>query len=485
MDKLTELEPLFYPKAIAVVGASTNEAKFSSVFLKALIDFGFRGPIYPVNPKGSETLGLKMHPSVKDIPEPVDMACVMVPAAEVPQALEDCLVKGIRCAQVVSSGFSETGDERGRRLEEELVGLAGRGIRLIGPNCFGVYCPEGGLTLLPGGEFPRESGPVGFITQSGGHAVEFGRLARATGVRFSKVISYGNACDLNECDLLEYLAQDEKTRIIAMYLEGPREGRRFLRLVDDVGREKPLIIWKAGLTDAGTRAVHSHTASLAGEEAIWDALFAQTAARRVDSFEELVDATVAFHSLPPTTGRRVGVVAGGGGVSVAAADACDRAGLTVPALSPDSQQRLRSTLPPAGTAFRNPVDIGAPLALPPIFAEALETVARDESVDTVIVTQAMYHVFAGTLGPPPDKLAAFVGALTDAVVKVRDRVGKPLVVVLPIGGDELPMMEAERGRREIRDTYLEARIPTYPSLERAARAVGHVAHYYERLAELA
>lgn len=484
MNELDELKPLFYPQSVAIVGVSTSEVKFGGRFLKSLIEFGYEGRIYPVNPKASEILGLRMYASIGEIPGPVDMAYIMVPARLVPQALEDCLAKGVKAAQIFTSGFSETGEEEGRLLEAELARLAKRGIRIIGPNCFGVYCPEGGLTLLPGGEFPRESGPVGFITQSGGHAVELGRLARSTGIRFSQVVSYGNACDVNESDLLAYLGRDSKTRIIAMYLEGPREGRRFLRLVDEIAKEKPVLIWKAGLTGAGARAVHSHTASLAGEEAVWDALFARTAALPVHSFDELVDAIVAFLSLPPTTGRRVGVVGGGGGISVAAADACDAAGLEVPPLSKETQERLRSVLAFAGTAVRNPVDIGAPIMPPPIFERVMEAVAADESVDTVIATQAMYHALAGTLGPPPDEMAAFVGGLVGAPVKVRERYGKPVVIILPVGGDELDMLDAEKGRREIRDTYLESGIPCYTTLERAAKAVAHVVRYNEKLAEL-
>ena len=484
MDKLDELEPLFYPKSLAVVGASTDEAKFGSRFLQALIDFGYQGPIYPVNPKGSEILGLKMYPNVREIPGPVDLADIMVPARLVPQVLEECLAKGVRAAQIFTSGFSETGDEQGRLLEEELKALAKRGIRIIGPNCFGVYCPEGGHTLLPGGDFPQESGPVAFITQSGGHAVEFGRLARGAGIRFSKVVSYGNACDVNESDLLEHMARDTKTRIVTMYLEGPRQGKRFLRLVDEVAREKPVLIWKAGLTSAGARAVYSHTASLAGEEAIWEAIFRQTAALRVDSLEELADATVALLNLPPTTGRRVGVVGGGGGVSVAAADACDRAGLEVPPLSDDIQGRLRGILPPAGTAFRNPVDVGVPITPPTVFEGVMEAVASADNIDAIIATQAMYHVLAGKLGPPPEQRPALIRALVEVAPKVRDRFGKPVVIVLPIGGDELDMLEAEKGRREIRDSYLEMGVPSYPTLERAVRALAHVARYYERLARL-
>jgi len=484
VDRLAELDPIFHPKTVAVVGASADENKFGSRFLRALMDFGFKGKIFPVNQRGDQVFGLKIYPSVRDIPEPVDLADVMVPAAFVPGVLEDCLAKGVKGAQIFTSGFAETGEDEGRALERQLQAIAARGIRLIGPNCFGVYCPSSGHTLLPGGDFPRESGTVAFITQSGGYAVEFARLARGHGIRFSKVISYGNACDLNEADFLEYVAQDDETRIVTMYLEGPREGRRFMRLVAEVARKKPVIIWKAGLTGAGARAVRSHTASLAGEEAIWQALFKQTAAIRVRSLDELADTTTAFLNLPSTTGRRVAVIGGGGGVSVAAADACDQVGLEVPPFPHHIQQKLRGILPPAGTSIRNPVDIGAPIVLPEVFRKTLESAASADCVDTVIATQALHYVLAGTLGPHPAARRKFLDALIEIPAQIRDRFGKPVVIVLPIGGDEPEMLDAEKGRREVRDFYLNVNIPTYPTLERATRAVANVAHYYENAARL-
>ncbi|MGQ9571932.1 MAG: acetate--CoA ligase family protein [Dehalococcoidia bacterium] len=480
MDKLSELRPLFYPRTVAVVGVSKDEMKFGSRFLQALLNFGFKGSVYPVHPTETEILGLKAYPSVREVPEPVDLAAIMVPAPHVPAVLEDCLAAGVKGAEVFTSGFAETGDEQGKALERELTLIARRGIRIVGPNCFGIYCPGGGLTLLPGGNFPRESGPVAFISQSGGHAVELGREARGRGIRFSKAISYGNGCDLNEADLLEYMAQDDETRIVAMYIEGPREGRRFAQLVRELAPRKPIVIWKAGLTRAGGRAVHSHTASLGGEEAIWQALFKQTAAIPVHSLEELADTVLAFLQLPPSSGRRVGVVGGGGGISVAAADACDRAGLDVPPFDDDVQQKLQAILPPAGTSIRNPVDIGAPLVAPQVFERVLESVAAAECVDTVIATQAMFHFFAGTLKPPPGEEERVLQALIEAPVRVRDKFRKPVVIVLPVGSDDVEMLQAEKGRREIRDHYLSMGIPSYPTLERAARAVANVASYYAK-----
>lgn len=421
-----------------------------------------------------------MYPTVRDIPEPVDLAHIMVPARFVPRVLEDCVAKGVKAAQIFTAGFKETGKEEGRRLEERLVEIAGKGIRLIGPNCFGVYCPASGLTLLPGWDFPKESGPVAFLSQSGGYAAEFSREAKGWGIRFSKVISYGNACDLNEADFLEYLAQDPETRIITAYMEGPRDGPRFMRLVREVSKTKPVIIWKAGLTKAGARAVSSHTGSLSGEEATWDALFKQSGAIRVKSIEELIDTTAAFLHLPPTAGRRVAVFSWGGGVSVAAADACEQVGLSVPTFAPGIREQLGLVLPPVGTSVRNPVDVSAPIMPPAMIQKVLEIGAGVKNIDTIIAIQAFHHILSGRLSFLFDTGGSFVKDSVSAPVNIKRRFGKPVVMVLPVGSEEVEMIDAERGRREIRDTYLDAGIPVYPTLERAARAVAHVIEYYEK-----
>ena len=242
-DRLEEFAPMFYPKSHAVIGASANTRKFGGRFLATLLGFGYGGKLYAVNPQESEILGLETFARVGDIPEPVDFASIAVPARAVPEAVEECLAKGIKAVQILSAGFTEAGEE-GRRLEEEVARTAARGIRIIGPNCFGIYCPAGGLTILPGERLPKESGPVAFISQSGGYAVRVPRRASGWGVRFSKVISYGNACDVNECDLVEYLHQDPETKIITGYIEGVKDGSRFFKLLQEVCQTKPVILWK-------------------------------------------------------------------------------------------------------------------------------------------------------------------------------------------------------------------------------------------------
>ncbi len=480
MGIASQLDAIFFPRRLAVIGVSSNPDTFGSRFLKALIDFGFKGELYPVNPKGGEVFGLKIYPTVSDLPENADSADIMVPAPLVPQVLQECLEAGVKGAQIYSSGFAETGDADRVVLQEEVRKIAKKGIRVIGPNCFGVYCPAGGHTLLPGGDFPKESGPVAFISQSGGHAVELGRQARGRGLRFSKAVSYGNAVDVNEADLLEYMAQDADTKIITMYLEGPRQGRRFFELVKKTAPKKPIVIWKAGLTEAGARAVRSHTGSLGGEEAIWRALFQQTAAIRVGSLEELADTAEALLMLPPNTGLRLGVIGGGGGTSVAATDACAAAGLTIPPFDDTIRSKLAEILPMAGTMMRNPVDVGVPLVAPDMFQRTLETVAAVENVDTLIATQPLFFVLGGyfQMGPRDE----IVRALMNVPVAVRDKFGKPVVIVLPLGGEEVEMLEAEKGRRQARDRYREMGILTLPSLDRAAKAVANVVTYYEKRA---
>lgn len=477
-DRMRQLDVLFHPRSVAVLGASASLQKFGSRFLQALIDFGFKGKIYPVNSTGEGVCGLRAYRSVLEIPDEIDCADIMVPARYVPQALEECLAKGVKGAQIFSSGFAETGEEGGRELEGRLKALSAKGIRIIGPNCFGVYCPAAGHTLLPGGQFPKESGPVAFLTQSGGHAVEFARQADGRGIRFSKIVSYGNACDVNEADLLEYMLHDPETKIITMYLEGPRDGARFFRLLREMSTSKPVLIWKAGLTPAGSRAVHSHTGSLGGEAAVWDAVFKQTAAVRVSNLEEMGDTVEAFLSLPSKTGRRIGMVSGGGAIGVAAADACSKVGLEMEPLPPDVQEELRRVLPPAGTATRNPVDIGAPLVPPPLFHRVLEIVAGVDSVDTVIATQALFYVFRAN-GPLLAGRDA-VDALMRSPVDVRDRFCKPVIVILPVGGEEVEAIDAERQRREARDAYRRSGILSMTTLERATRAIANVVKYYER-----
>lgn len=458
-----------------MIGASADLRKFGGRFLKVLLSFGYAGKTYPVNPRESQILGLKTYSRVGDITEPVDFASITVPAQAVPEIVEECLAKGIKAVQVLTAGFREISEE-GQKLEEQLISIAAKGIRIIGPNCFGVYCPAGGQTILPGEDFPRESGPVAFISQSGGYAVRVPRQASGWGIRFSKVVSYGNACDVNECDLLEYLREDAETRVITGYIEGVKDGARFFKLLQEVSKTKPVILWKGGLTHSGARAVHSHTGSLGGEEAVWDAVFKQSSAIRVNSLEELLDTTLAFLHLAPYRGRKVCPVGGGGGITVAASDACERVGLSVPLFPTQLQKKLASMVPPAGTSVRNPVDVGSPFPLPAALRGVLEAVLTEGGVDAIIVDEIEMSIST----PSMKGFGGNHGELTQVPVDVKKRLDKPVVMVLPVEAIGADALEFEGARRNICDYYLSQGIPVYLTLERAAKALANLAGYYER-----
>jgi len=477
-DRLKEFAPLFYPGSHAVIGASANNKKFGGKFLSALLNFGYKGKLFPVNPQEKEVLGLKAYASVRDIPGSVDLASIAVPARAVPDVLEECLSKGIKAAQILSAGFSEVGDE-GKELEERIKKTAAKGIRVIGPNCFGVYCPKGGLTILPGDYLPRESGPVAFISQSGGYAIRVPRRAEGWGIKYSKVISYGNACDINECDLLEYLYHDPDTKIITAYIEGVKDGARFFNLLREITKKKPVILWKGGLTRGGARAAHSHTASLGGNETVWEAVFTQTGAICVNNLEELLDTTQAFLHLPPIKRRNVCVVGGGGGIGVAAADACERESLTLPLFSNDLQKKLASLVPPAGASVRNPVDVASPFPPAPMLTGVLESVVTGADIDVLMVDEIeMYHVIRkGQDLPFGDEILKDVAQVP---VDIRDKYQKPVVIVLPVEAISSDMLESEGARRKVRDYYFEQDIPVYLTLERAVKALSRFIGYYER-----
>ena len=474
--KLDEFAPIFYPKSHAVIGASADSQKFGGRFLKALLTFGYAGKVYPVNPREREIFGLQTYPRVGDIPEPVDFATIAVPAQGVPKAVEECLAKGVKAAQILTAGFSEIGEE-GRKLEEQVTKTAAKGIRIIGPNCFGVYCPAGGLTILPGEDLPRESGPVAFISQSRGYVLRVSQRAAGWGIRFSEVVSYGNACDVNECDLLEYLHEDPATKVIAGYIEGVKDGPRFFKLLQEVSKTKPIILWKGGLTQGGARAVHSHTGSLGGEERVWDAVFRQSGAIRVNSLEELHDTMLAFLHLPPRRGRKVCVVGGFGGITVGAADACERVGLSVPLFSTKLKRKLRAVIPPVGTSARNPVDVGNPSPRPAILKAVLETVITEGDMDTIIVDEFQMSISSQTMNQREHQS----GELARVPVDVKKRFGKPIVMVLPVEATGADEVEFESNQRKIRSYYLGEGIPVYLTLERAAKALSNLVGYYEHL----
>jgi acyl-CoA synthetase (NDP forming) len=478
-------EPIFYPKSVAVIGASAELTKFGSVILAAILEIGYGGKIYPVNPEGGEIMGLKAFKSLQEIPGEVDLAIITIPAPLVIGALQECLRKGVKGVEIMTSGFKETGTPEGRDMEEELSRIARRGIRILGPNCFGVYCPESGLTIMPGHNFPREAGPVGFLSQSGGLCADLGQIVKGLGIRFSKMVSYGNGCDIAACDLLEYFFADEKTRIIAGYLEGVEDGPRFLRILKENKGKKPVILWKAGLTATGTRAVMSHTGSLGGLEEVWNSALRQAGVIQVHGTEELVDTIYAFLYLPENAGPGVSVMGGGGAISVAASDSLEHLGLSVPLFSKPILQKLKAFFPPVGNSLSNPVDLGNPMIPPPMLRKVMEAAGEDEGMDTLMIIQILYAILFNVRhrlqrDDCPLSQFSYQPELLKACQEIREKYKKAIILIMPDITTDAHMIDLENEWRRERDVYQAAGFPVFKTLDRAARALSHFIHYHRR-----
>lgn len=471
-EKLDEFQPVFEPRSIAVVGA-TAKPKAGNRFLKTIINCGYEGKLYPVNPDYNEILGLKAYPNLASIPEPVDYVIVSIPKPFVLKLMDDCAVKGVKVVHIFAAGFAETGKEEDKKLEEELARKATEGgFRIIGPNCMGIYnaVNKGGAYGI--GEVAlREVGPIAFVSQSGGHAAALIDDLLARGLGFTQVVSFGNGCDLKATDFLEYFAVDPKTEIIGAYFEGIKNGQYFLEVAGEISRIKPLLIWKGGKTETGALAAASHTGSLAGAHAVWTAAIKQIGAIMVDNLEEMVDTIMTLQYLPYFKGNRVaiigGIYRGGGGFSVSAADACVSFGLEVPELTDTTQNQIEKLVPPAGAILRNPIDIGA-RGPEGRLQKIIELVSADPNVDLVIVDPTF---LTSGLSSMKNTLTQTVLELSADLVKIRETHEKPIVNIFSKHLD--PDMQGEMMRN-----YSQARIPIYPTMERAAKAIVNASRYW-------
>jgi acyl-CoA synthetase (NDP forming) len=351
--------------------------------------------------------------------------------------------------------------------------VAARGrLNIIGPNCMGIYSPRGRIS--PWGKLPTEVGPIALLTQSGALGSEFVRLAPDLGLRLSKVISYGNGYVLDCTDFLEYLERDPDTKYIAMYLEGVQDGPKLLRMVQRISPAKPVVILKGGLTAAGAKAAASHTGSLAGENAIWDAFFAQSGAIRADSIEEMVDVLQALVRLPPCSGRGVVLVGGAGGTSVAAADICARSGLSVPTISEATQHELRSFIGVAGTSVQNPLDVGMQLRGPDDLVRVIEIAAGDPQIDIVLMVVYVFPRNVPWRGGARDLLRPLLRYARRAA---RDQ---PFCVAIRCPAEN---REAETDRLRATRAFLAEGIPVFGTIERACCALYKYTGYYRSVQE--
>ena len=371
------LDFFFYPSSVAIFG-SFRKGAIAYEILRNIVEGGFEGKIVPVNPKGGTVeLGGKALTIKPKLDEPVDVAIIAVPAKIVPSLVEE-IGPLIRGAVVISAGFSEVGNDE---LERELVEKARKhGVRLIGPNCAGIFGVHG--KFFGSFEVRVKSGGLALISQSGAFGGAALAMGNEEGIGFSAFVSYGNASDLNESDFLEYFADDENTKAIALYIEGVKDGRRFLKALRYASEKKPVIVLKAGKSASGAKAAASHTGSLAGSYKIYKAAFRQAGAIEVEEMEELFDAAKAFE-MYSRAGKRVAVITNSGGPGVLATDKLERLGLEMAKLSEKTLEKLRSFLPEQ-CSVRNPVDLIADADYER-YRRTIETVCRDENVDSLLV----------------------------------------------------------------------------------------------------
>jgi len=378
-----EMEPLFYPRSVAVVGASRDPKKWGFHLLFNLITGGYSGRIFPVNPREEEILGFKTYPTVAQIPQPVDLVILVVSPSNILSVLRDCGKNGARIGVLITSGFGELSRD-GKMLEEEMTKLArSMGMRLVGPNCQGIVSngtPRLYAHMPP--QFP-EPGPVGVVSQSGNLATSIIELGSSMGLGFSRVISSGNEADLQTLDFLEYLAGDRQTEVILSYVEGVKDGQRFRQTTQNVSSRKPLLMVKAGQTEAGIKAAFSHTGMLSGSDTLFTGLCQQAGIIRVETIEEMIDVALALVTQPLPRGRRVGIVTMGGGWGVLAADYCAKAGLVVEALPQEMLEALDRVLPPWWNRM-NPVDMVAGYRKGDLI-QSLELFLRSELFDGVLM----------------------------------------------------------------------------------------------------
>ena len=454
MEKMQELDRLFNPSSLAVIGASKDEEKSGGRFLKGLIDSGFKGKLYPVNPNESEIMGLSSYSSVRDIPGEIDLALLSLPARIVPQVIADCSQKGVKFAIVHSAGFGELGIE-GKGLEEKMLEFARQGgTRIIGPNCMGIYSPEANInTILFETAADDKVGPVAFVGQSGWVTENVIQLGYERGLRFSKAVSIGNQSDLSAEDLLEYFASDSNTSIISFYIEGFKRPREFLQLAKQVSKKKPVVVWKAGRTEVGARVVASHTGSLAGNNLILEAALAQGGAAMAQNLDELIDLIVGFTCPVLPRGRKVGILVEAGGGAAAGADAALTFGLEVPILSAENQRELEDRLKDSKlpiSNLKNPVDI-----------------VWDFHDDGQVLMQCSRVILREVDALVVVTYENFNSRFVEAVTAVRDETAKPIFVA--------PGHYADR--RDGMSLLIQNGVPSFNIPERAIKAISTTLRY--------
>ncbi|MBW1988201.1 MAG: CoA-binding protein [Deltaproteobacteria bacterium] len=467
------LHRMVNPRSVALFGASNNFASMGTSILHSLLHMGYEGRVYPVHRTEETVQGLTAYKRVEDLPEAPDLAVIVLPTRVVAETLEACGKKGIRSAVVVTAGFREVGEE-GAAREAELVRIAEKyGVRFIGPNCIGVTNPHAKLntTFLP---FEARPGFVGMASQSGSFVTQMFDYLDQYGMGFSSAFSVGNSADTDLVDCLEYLAAEEHTKVIALYMEGIPRGREFLSLAREVVQKKPVVALYVGGSEAGRRASLSHTGTLAGPDRLYSGVFRQAGVIRAKNVTELFDFCWALGSAPVPRGNRVAIQTHSGGPGAAAADACSRNGLAVPPLSPESLEKLAPLVPPTASV-NNPVDVTFSKNPQDFFDKLPDILLSDPGVDMCLcyclVPDDMAARHIRSLGLSPEEAAEksreWAAAMADAVADTAAKHEKPFFGF------------TFRRLSEVFCQRLIARgVPVFPGPERAVRAMWALCEYH-------
>jgi acyl-CoA synthetase (NDP forming) len=480
-DLIAKLKLIFEPRSIAFLGATSNPMKWGFRIFANIVNGGFQGRLYPINPTKQEVLGRKVYKTVGEIPEIPDLAVIVIPPPGVPAVLRECADKGIKAVVIITAGFAEV-DRQGEKLQQEMVDIAQRaGVRFIGPNTDGIVNPHHKLYAEMPPIFPY-AGPISIVSQSGNIVGTMMRLAIDSGFGCAKCISSGNEADLHAEDYIRYLADDPQTRVILSYVEGFKDGSRFFEVAKEVTKKKPIVMLKTGETPAGAIAAKSHTASLAGMDTVVDAMCQQSGIVRVRHLDELVDAGTAFLCHPLPRGRRVGIVTAGGGWGVLAADACAKLGLDVVQFPPETINELNSFMP-AWWSHGNPVDMVAGIFGDGVM-RCIEVVLRSPVVDGVIFLGIMPALpmeqfsLAAKLEDRDRMRDAILSAIItvfDKLKELTDKYDKPIVV-----GSEPIAFGADLANKIIR-ALADRNCVSYDMPHKAAAAFAYLAKYGEFL----
>jgi acetyltransferase len=459
-DKDNLLDYFFYPQSVAIIGASDDPRKAGNALVKNFLNYGFKGDVFPINPKAKEILGLKAYPALEDVPCDIDLAVFALPAKVVAQVIDECPPKHVKAVIVHSFGFAESGAE-GKAYQDKLVSVArAHNMKVVGPNCQGVLCTESRVPWSRRSTFPSETGAVSVVSQSGGGGGSFVNLAHERGVKFNKVVTIGNECDASVMDFIEYFGEDDHTKIIFLYLEGFRDGYRILDVVKPLSSRKPIIVYKIGRTRVGAKAAASHTGSLAGSIEVYDGVFRQAGVIRAQSLDDGLDYLVAFENIVLGNKRprsnRIGIVSGPGGPGVATADACIEAGLEVPQISAESQKALKEAIP--GATASNPMDMGdfsfvAKLKEEGPYSAMVRVMQEDPGIDMVTV-----------MGPGEFNPEGF----RDEILNIKGFCRKPFIVIWPSAGGNV---------EECKMSLRKKNIALFDTQERGARALGALNRY--------